>query len=358
MNSELRKLPLSERHIQKGARMGDLFGWRVPLDYGSPRVELRHIEEDVALIDFTFMTLLRVEGADRHDYLNRRLSQKTLGMCEGDGCRAALLDAGGKMEADLEVFARNDDFLLLAPPFEGDALLNRLDQYVFSEDCRFTDITAEAPLFALVGPRWRQVLETLQAEPPLTPPRYWSGARAHGENLELFLSAHIPQGCFIRGDDVGMAGLLWGLRDAIEGVGGALAGWSAFDAWRIMRRRPWWGSDLDHDTIPLEAGLRDALHFDKGCYPGQETIARISNLGHPARQLVAVEYAGATEVPVGTELTTADGRKAGRLTSATTLLPRRATLGLAMVKWPLRQPGTELHAGDCVFKVLPAKESP
>lgn len=355
MSDSCRNLPLAERHLQKGARFAALGGWNVPADYGSPRTELRFIEEAVALVDFSFMTIVTVTGADRHDYLNRRLSQKILGLRDGDGCRANLLDANGRMQADLEVFGRHHDFLLLAAPFEGPQLASKLEQYVFSEDCGFEDVTGKSPLLGLVGPKWRRVLELMDLTPAPSMPRHWEGDRAHGEHVEILASSLVPGGCLLRGDAAGMAGFLWGVRDAVEAAGGGMAGWSAFNAWRIRHRCPWWGIEMDASTIPLEAGLQEALHHDKGCYPGQETIARITNLGHPARQLVAVESEGDAELILPLDLTDADGKPAGHLASLTPLLPRRAIQGLAMVKWRLREPGTELRAGDRVFRILPEK---
>ncbi len=296
----------------------------------------------VAVMDASFFTRLRVTGRDRGDYLNRRLSQKVDDLGYGDGRRATLLDAVGKMQADLEVFAREDDFLIIAPPWRGKTLAEELEKYVFSEDVVFTNVTQETATLFLAGPLAEQVIAALGLPLP-------DGRCVHLPD-SVFGELTVVRSTYAFGHFAVIAGSekvpdLFDAAMAHAGeVDGALVGLDAYDHHRVVTGLPFWGVDIDDSTIPLEANLSDAIHFDKGCYPGQETIARISNLGHPARKLVRFVASAKQidEVPEQPELQTPEGKKAGGLTSVTFDPATEELQGLAMVKWPQRLSGTEL----------------
>jgi folate-binding protein YgfZ len=310
-------LPLQETHRRLGARLGALCGCEVALDYGDWRAEYAALAAGAGLVDLSFLAQIRVTGVDRADYLDRRLSQLVRDIAPGEHRAATLMDAVGKMEADLEVHARVEDFLLLAPPHGAGELAALLDRFVFSEDCRFADERGSHVILALVGAQAHAVEGGL-------PSRYVPGGvlfrvpAAEGEVLFEHLLARAARP----------------------------VGWTAFNAWRIRHACPWWGIELDRETIPLEADLDEALHFDKGCYPGQETIARITNLGHPARKLVVLD--GALDAPheAGRELLSPEGKRAGALASAALLPDAGVVRALAMVKWPHRTAGTLLQGPD------------
>ncbi|MBX3728752.1 MAG: hypothetical protein KF858_06170 [Candidatus Sumerlaeia bacterium] len=310
-------LPLQETHRRLGACFGTVGGCEVALDYGDWLAEYAALAAGVGLLDLSILGQVRASGADRADYLNRRLSQLVRDIAPGERRAATLLDAVGKMEADLEVHARAEDFLLLAPPHGADGLAALLDRFVFTEDCRFADERGRHVILALVG------------------------AQAGGVEGG-FASRYVPGGALFR-VPVEEGEALWMrlLARAARPVG-----WTAFDAWRIRHACPWWGIELDGETIPLEADLDEALHFDKGCYPGQETIARITNLGHPSRKLVVLDGAADAPHAPGRELLAPDGKRAGVLASAALLPDVGVVRALAMVKWPYRMADTVLHGPD------------
>ncbi|MCB2154282.1 hypothetical protein KQI84_05305 [bacterium] len=334
--------PVADDHRSRGAEFRSMFGWEIPAHFGDPGAEYEAARNTAAVVDLSFLTIVRVEGSDRADYLNRRLSQLILGMQDGDGQRAALLDAVGKMQADLEVFADGEEFLLLAAPFEGDQLAPRLDQYVFSEDCRFHDETRGHAKFALVGPQFADLIGALDVRPLDAGAQCAERTVAGQFGLHLVRSDLVPEGLLLIAP-AATAGNVWDeLVRAAQRIGGRAAGWDAFNTRRIEADTPWFGIDLDHDTIPLEAALSSAISFNKGCYPGQETIAKISNLGHPAKQLVSVQVHGESLPDLPAELRTSAGEFAGTLTSAAVSPARKHTIGFATVKWAFRDEGVEL----------------
>lgn len=296
----------------------------LPQPSGDLHRETHCIVDAVGLIDANDFARVAVTGGDRLDYLNRRLSQKTVDMQPGDARRAAILDAVGKMVADLEIFAFPDRVVLWAPPWRAERLAAEIDKYVFTEDCQVEDIAPRTAAFLLVGPR---------------------AEAAVAGNATILRTANALDGVVAIVEESRAEETAHALLAACRAHGGDVVGRDAYHRVRVAKGRPWWGAELDESTIPLEAGLLEAVHFDKGCFPGQETIARISNLGHPARQLVRARIEG--EAPaVPTILETTEGKPAGMLTSVAASLDGSKTIGLAMVKWLQRQPGTQLIAGD------------
>jgi hypothetical protein len=145
--------------------------------------------------------------------------------------------------------------------------------------------------------------------------------------------------------------------DVVDALGVPLAGVWAFEALRVAERRPRLGRDTDHRTLPAEVGwLAEAVHLDKGCYRGQETVSRVHNLGRPPRRLVLLHLDGITtdELPAqGTPVTTDDGRQVGAIGSAA----RHYELGpvaLAVVKRSVAD-DARLHVGASVATIDPGE---
>jgi len=351
MTDRLSTLPLSKLHLAAGADMIVRGEWEIPAHYQHFDVEFEDLEKRAGLVDLSWMTVVRVEGADRGDYLNRRLSQKVDDLVPGESRRATLLDATGKMISDLEVHALADKFLLLAPPIPHFELACELEKYVFSEDVRFVEITDDTALLAVLGPLTEEVLDHLDVDSIRAERAAVAIPLNDIPGLTHLRSGYVPWGAMFFATKSDAHALAGRLVEGVERVGGHLVGWRALDAFRIARGIAWWGIDLDSDTIPLEADLLDAIHFDKGCYPGQETIAKISNLGHPSRKFVRVRLDDSPSALPGVTLLTDEGKKAGKLTSFARV-PGGEVLGIAAVKWAHREGGTFLVDGTDVRAIV------
>jgi folate-binding protein YgfZ len=272
--------------------------------------------EGASAVLLTGFEMLRLRGADAGDYLNRRLSQEIESVEPGDVRRAALLDASGKVLADMEVARGTDEegedvFLLLAPMREGYDLKADLERFLFSEDCKVEQLGT--PI--------------LRCAP--------EGDELPGPNAlrsEYFLEAEVAAG-----------------DPPAESLSPR-----ALEAERIERGLPLYPIDFDETNTPLDAGLYCAVDMDKGCFPGQETIAKIVNLGHPAKALVRVELEGDGDPPRD-DWSNGDGDK-GRLTSAVLHPVREKWIGLMQVAWRAREIGAEWTNGGWKAKSLGAVE--
>lgn len=348
MTGQLKTLPLAKLHESAQAEFGPLFQWSAPLHYQHEAVEFEDLRDRAALMDFSWLTAIRVTGADRADYLNRRLSQKLDDIADGEGRRATLLDATGKMLCDLDVFGDGDTFFLIAPPYRGEGLAEELERYVFSEDVQFEDVSDELVVAGVIGPRAKDLFDAEGVTLP-TEDKRLVVCDLHGlPNMRIARLSFAPWGWICLARDRAAHELMSWLVEAVGELDGHLAGWNAFNVLRIAEGLPWWGIDMDQNTVPLEADLFDAIHFEKGCYPGQETIAKITNLGHPARKIVRATARPDASLVAGSELKTADGKRAGIITSST--LPPGATQQalLLSVPWVQRNAGTKLVTAEGV----------
>lgn len=265
-----------------------------------------------------------LKGNDRADYLNRRVSQLVLNLPEGAGRRAFILDGVGKIEDDLEVFEWSEEnaFLLFAPTYRADRLPLDVDKYIFTEECEVED--------------WEEITSiAVYTESTLLENKQFAVL----ENELLCFKSDILGGAHVfiqKGSGDILNAVEKVLNQKLESIS-----MDAFHDWRVEQGITFYGADITEATIPLEANLTRGIHFDKGCYPGQETIATIINLGHPSKKFVCVELEG-HDVEIGSELMSAEGKSVG----AVTTLHSDQTKAIGRVKWRYRESGTELSLGS------------
>lgn len=346
--ASMKELPAGTAQTAVGSRPMSFFGWRIPAHYGDPEAEYAAAQR-CGVVDLSFLTKVAALGADRADYLNRRLSQKLDDMAPPQTRRATLLGAEGRMEADVEIVAEEGEWHLLSTPAtSGDTLAAQFDRYVFTEDARFEDRTERDALFAILGTEAERLSNL-----PVPSRGEWIAGTMGAASVRIWHSDFAGGAPTLRCSAAHAAAVWESLVSAARARGGGAVGWLPFDTVRIERGIAWWGIDTNEKSIPLDAHLGHAVHDNKGCYPGQETIAKIRNLGHPARQLVGVEFDGEDPPAPRTALLTKDGAAAGEVTSAAFRPSTKRAIALAMVKWPWRGAGTELVADNRRGIVMP-----
>lgn len=334
--------------FESGFRPGELPG-AVPAEgldagsdahYGNPAAEQRKLLKGGALSVLGHRSAVRVTGEDRLSWLHSLMSQDFTSLKPGESRRALMLTAQGRVEFDLDVVASEDGVCLLTSRADAPALAAFLDRMRFMLRVAVEDLSASHTLLGFTSlDALPDTLEsTLEAAAVVIFRDPWATsalggysystaeAREHLEDLGYSWSeALLPN------DRLGPV-----LETARES-GVSLAGALAVDALRIHALKPRHGADTDDKTIPHELDLlRTSVHLAKGCYKGQETIARVHNLGHPPRRLVFLHLDGSGHTlpapgsPVflqGSE----EGRPIGALTSAT-LHVDAGPVALALVK--------------------------
>jgi folate-binding protein YgfZ len=315
--------------------------------YGDPIAEQRAAETGVALFDRSNRSVLTVTGDDRLTWLHTLTSQFLNTMADGQVTEALVLSPQGHVEHHAVVTELAGVSYLDTEPGDGAGLLGYLDGMRFWSKVEVSDVSADVALLALSGPKtWDVIQRVLKVTDP---------GVGH--------AVAIPGGGFLRHpSSAGQSAELLLPRPSLGPIatnltaaGAVPAGSWAADALRIPTRQPRWGVDIDDRTIPNEVQwLVTAVHLDKGCYRGQETVARVHNLGRPPRRLVMLNLDGSPGgLPAtGDPVTTADGRVVGRL-GTVAQHHEDGPIALALVKRTV-DAGTPLLAGGVDAAIDPA----
>lgn len=263
----------------------------------------------VLLCDRSDWGVIEVADADRLAFLHNQSTNTFQQRRPGEGCDTVFVTATGRMIDLATVLIRPEACWLIVSPQRRTDLLTRLDKYIFFSDrVQLRDRTADLAVLSLVGAEADTLIEQLAA----VSPSGWAAGEHHtirldGIEVELQRSSGLAEpGLTLvvpRDRQAAIAALL-------TEAGAMAADWSDL---RLHQGRPSADAEITEDYNPLEAGLWDCIRFDKGCYIGQETIARLNTYQGVKQRLFGLR----AEAPltVGTTLTTPTGEKAGRITS-------------------------------------------
>jgi tRNA-modifying protein YgfZ len=282
----------------------------VPWHFGDPLREQRLLVTRAGVVDRSHRDVLQVAGEDRLGWLHTICSQHLSDLVDGDAREALVLSPHGHVEQHWQLVELGDTVWIDTEPGAGATALDYLQKMRFLKRVELVDVTAAWAVLSVVGPQSVGVLAAAGFPVP-----------------EHERAAAIDGGGFVRrmswpGADA--ADLVVPRAEAgnvlarLEEAGAAPAGTWAYEALRVEARRPRLGFETDHRTIPHEIGfIGRAVHLDKGCYRGQETVARVHNLGRPPRRLVLLHLSGESdELPRAGTPVELDGRAMGFLGTA------------------------------------------
>jgi aminomethyltransferase len=336
---------LHPRHRRAGA---ELSGGDAPLVlcFGEVPDEYRAAREGAALFDRTRREALAVSGPDAAGFLHRLLANAVRTLAPGQGNRNLLLSSKGKVLFDFDLAVGADSIHLSLPPGSAAPLAKALDMYQFSEKLTVQDVSdAHAPL-ELCGPRAAELVARIAAVE--APRELHTHVDARFEGAPLRVTALPVAGSFGWRLDAGpaLAERLW---DALAAAGASPAGRIAHDCLRVEAGAAEHGVDVDDSIYPQEARLERAFSLDKGCYIGQEVVAKIDTYGGLNKRLVALRISHDDPLPPGTRLWRDDEgewRDLGLVTSWAYSFVLDSGLALAYVKRRHQSAGTRFHLGD------------
>ena len=339
--------------------------------YTNTAAEYRAALETATLYDHSHAGRLRAAGADALDLLNRLSTNRVDNLLPGQGAPTILTTDRGRILDLLTVVNAGPYALLLTGPGSQEAVIAWLDKYTIMEDLTLTDITADTAQFTLCGPAAPQLiaaagladLNLLDTMPP------YAALDANLAGQEVMLIHHplgdLPAWDLLLGDN-SAAPRVW---ETLTAAGFVPMGQDAWDALMVSQGIPRYGRELGDDFNPLEAGLIGAIDFAKGCYIGQEVIARLDTYQKVQKQLALLRFPANISETAGAELTAAiqvvdgaeltDGnRKVGQITSLAAQPDTGELLALAYIRTAHAQPGTQLtiaapHQGNAEIICLP-----
>ena len=344
--------PLLNIHHELQACFTTVDDWQLPLHYGDPKAEYRALRCGFGLIDLSNRGLIRVEGQDRQRFLNAMVSNNTADLEPGQGCYATFLNPKGHMVTDMVVYAAEASYLLEVELPVVSTFLEAIDYFVISEDVTFSVETEKWAAIGVQGPKAPDALIAVSGQESLRDlaPCGSQPCRIEGHDAWIARRSYTRQPGYLLLADPAVAEVVWTtIRQQDEAFDGCAVGLEALDTLRIESGTPRFGVDMTEATIPIEANLQDAISYTKGCYVGQEVIARVDARGHVNRQLVGLLLGDAGLPEAGARIFSPQ-REVGWITSATQSPAMQQTIALGYVRRESLEPGTALQvrtdAGD------------
>ena len=298
------------------------------------------LRESAAWMDLSARGKIRVLGEDRARLLHAMTTQDVQSLTPGHGAYAFFLNAQGRILGDVNVFCREDCFLLDTEPETRQKLFDHIDRYIIADDVTLEDVTGEMATIAIEGPQAAAILERLGAPVPEADyaTRAWSGmivARVSSTGAGGFFVFLNPAK---KGD----------LIAAIEAEGIAEATPDDARTVRIEHGRPRYGEEITERYLVQETAQLQAVSFSKGCYLGQEIVERVRSRAqiHRVLRRIEVDMPGPPEAlpAAGSKLKSADGQAdAGEIASAAFSPALGKVAALAYVRTQFAEPGTELR---------------
>jgi len=336
------RLALDELHRAQGAAMEECRGWLLPLHYGDPRGEHEAIKSRIGVIDRSYAGKVTVTGRDRQTFLHAMLSNEVKALQPGQGTEAAFLDAHGKVMALLEIYVLEDRVLLELPPGLTEKTLGLFDKFLISEKAYFEPADEAFAILAVEGPGAAELLSSLA-----------------GRSLDLVTGQHVevsvagaPVRVINHSETGGRGFQCWTMALHGEALWRALVdaharpvGAEALDVLRIEAGIPSYGRDVDDSVILPETRLEHLVSYNKGCYLGQEVVARVKYRGHVNRALSGLLLDG-DRVPAAGAKVLVDDRDVGRVTSAVRSIALTRPIALAYVRREHFAPGSAATVRD------------
>lgn len=323
----------------RGAVHADDRGVVLPRHFGDPEAEYRALTGAAAIVDLGFRTLVRATGPDRSDFFQGMLSNDVVHLVPGSGCPALLLTIQGRVTADVRVAALPDALVLDVDVRVRTAFLEALGTLLVADDVDLAPPEPPCALLAVDGPGALGALggpPALDALPPF----------AHAEAVVGGVRVRVVRASEVRGAGVVLhvpaleAPAVW---DAVVAAGARPCGMEALEGRRVEVGVPRIGLDMGPTSLAIEVPVNDAISTTKGCYLGQEVVARGTARGHVNRRLVPLLLAGPAPVPGATLVR--DGKEVGRLTTVARAFGAGAPAALGFVRRECWGPGTELAVG-------------
>lgn len=325
--------------------LGDIDGRPVVLHYGDVAAEYSALRTGALLVDRTLRGRLRLSGKTAREILTGLVTNDVTALEPGQGAYAAALTPKGKIVADVRIFAGGESLLVDAPPRAFPGFAAMVKKYVNPRIAPYVDESETLHDLCVAGANARLVLaEAIGAHSATlgTLPAYSHiVADMAGASIVIARTPEVlsdAYDCFVPADahDTFRAKLI----DAGARPGGLVA----WDTARVEAGQPEWGLDIDDTTIPQEANLDElhAISYTKGCYVGQETVARVHFRGHVNKQLRGIVFEGDEPAPRGAQLTDETAKSVGDVRSGAQS-PRLGAIALAMVRREI-EPGATLTA--------------
>jgi folate-binding protein YgfZ len=332
---------LRERQRQAGALFAPDGG--LPLHFGNPGDEYSAAVGGTALFDWSDHGLVELTGGDRVKFLHSFCTNDVKRLAPGEGCEAFVTNVKGRILGHVWIEAGNSGLRLDAGPIDVERLVAHLDRYIINEDVAVTDASSQRGELLVMGPSAAATIAPFFAGVDRLGPLEhvevdgaWGPVRVSRRDVG-------PYPAFVLCASKTALGELW---EAVRQLGARPAGSAVWSAVRIEAGLPIYGVDLTDDNLAQEAGRTStAISFTKGCYLGQEPIARLDAMGHVNRELRTLRIAGEALPAAGARIfaDVAGSTAVGTVTSASFSFESNSAVALALVRTSAAAAGTQVY---------------
>ena len=355
--------PLDDKHRALDATMIEREGWSVPGSYGDDSAEYASVRDGgVGLIDLSSRGRFLVSGSEAVQFLNGLVTNDMKTLEEWKWMPAAFPNAQGRLIAPVRILrvvragesdAEGSDcrtFLIDTEAITHDRIMKTIERFTMAGDFRVGDITNQTAQLTVQGQKAADVVRIVLGEEAATLRAHWA-TQLTWQNADLMLirSSHTGENGFDLIINTEHAASLW---DRFVNAGARAVGYAALEVLRIEAGIPRYGIDMDETNVVTEAALDEAVSYTKGCYVGQEIIARIKYRGHVAKKLSGLAFGREAKVEAGADIRSLDDKETGRLTSVAYSPRLNQTLALGYLKYDYLTPGTEVKIAAAGGDVL------
>ena len=356
----IRASPLSDTHARLGAAMTVRDGWSVPANYGDVLFEYAAVRgRGAGAIDLSSRGRILVGGSEAVQFLNGLITNDMKTLAEGTWMPAAFPNVQGRLVASVRVVRLKDEttdenvcpvFLIDTEAVTHERVLKTIERFTLAGDFRVSDITSETALISVQGKNAVDVVQSVLGDEAVGQPANgvtnisWRQPQVTGD-VTVIRASHTAEDGFDLVVKADQAGSLW---RALQDAGARPVGYDAFEILRIEAGLPRYGVDMDDTNVVTETALDDAVSYTKGCYIGQEIIARIKYRGHVAKKLAGLVFDQAVKVEANSTIKSTDDKDIGRVTSVAYSPHLGRTIALGYLKYDYLAAGTNVKINSGV----------
>jgi len=357
LNNDMKKTSLHETHLSLGAKLEHFSGWLLPKSFGDEVGEYNTVRNSVGIVDLSYRGKIILSGKEHLKFLQGILTNDVNKLEVGKGLYATFLTPKGRIIADMRLYRRSDSVLIDLEPGLNEKVTELFLKYKISYKVNIEDSTETLSLMSIQGPSSKKLIEkTFGEKIPVMNEYDYITKSINGTNTIIAKANRTGEEGFdiyIQSD--GRDKSIWdhlvknGEEFQIKPVG-----LLAMETLRIEAGIPRYGVDMNENTIPIEAGLWHALSFEKGCYVGQEVIARIKWRGHVNWHLVGFEIY-AKDISINDSKIFDGERDIGYITSSSFSPMFNKVIALGYIRREFNKPGTKVSINTKENKKISAK---
>ncbi len=354
MTTTTTKTPLHQATLDSGALFDLESGWELPASFGDVEAEREALTRGIGLLDTSHVGRIKAAGPDVLDLLNRISTNEVENLAPGSGAHTVLTTDKGRILDLIWVYNSAGEFLILTSPQTSPRVIEWIDKYTIIEDIELEDVTHSTGMASFIGPQLPDFLANAF-------PGY---AIELDSIVSVVLGSASVQVVRRTLGQLPRADIVFQAEDAAEVWSSLLSldavpvGQEAYHTARVQAGAPEGGVDMSESYNPLETGLWGSISFTKGCYIGQEVIARLDTYQKVQKNFVSLRFPSGAECGVGSKLM-ANGQQVGLVTSVVHQTDGSGAVGLGYVRPELAEPGTKVSLeGDDAHAEVTARLEP